>query len=51
MVSAWRFVIAVTCRIFQRNIMFLLFQFWDIVSMFVSLGKALYPYMLHLTQV
>ena len=23
---------------------------WDIVSIFVSLGEALYPYMLHLTE-
>ena len=57
MVRAWRFAIADVCRAgsneagFQRNIMFLPSQHWDIVSMFVFLGKALYPQMLHLTQV
>ena len=39
------------CRIFQRNIMFLPSQCWDIVSMCIFLGKALYPHMLHVTQV
>ena len=33
---------------FQRNIMFPPFRYWDIA---VSLGKTLYPHMLHLTQV
>ena len=36
---------------FPENIMCLPSQLWDIVPMFVSLGKALYPHMLHLNQV
>ena len=37
--------------VFRINIMFLPFQHWDIVSMFVSLGNKLCPHMLHLTEV
>ena len=35
----------------QRNIMFLPHQRWYIISMFVSLGKALHNDVLHFTEV
>ena len=41
----WHFAIGATCYVqvfIQRNIIFLPSQLWDIVSMFVSLWKALY---------
>ena len=36
---------------FRRNIIFHPFKRWKIVSMFVYLGKAIYPQILHLPQV